>query len=167
MLGGVLLFEQRFVHVVGIAFTALILTENLMVAVEVKRWHPFMLLAQVNECAVPWRRIPRGRLLSRPTPYEMRVPLKFGRCSPCSCMWRHSWLSLRRCCSTPVREQGERGYGWAGRLRWLFAPVSLWQPSICPSSSPSSSLGALLCLQRRPRSPCGSVRCVCTACRAI
>ena len=47
MLGGVLLFEQRFVHVVGITFTALILTENLMVAVEVKRWHPFMLLAQV------------------------------------------------------------------------------------------------------------------------
>ena len=46
-LGGVLLFEQRFVHVVGITFTALILTENLMVAVEVKRWHPFMLLAQV------------------------------------------------------------------------------------------------------------------------
>jgi len=47
MLGGVLLFEQRFVHVVGITFTSLILTENLMVAVEVKRWHPLMLLAQV------------------------------------------------------------------------------------------------------------------------
>jgi phospholipid-translocating ATPase len=47
MLVGVLLFEQRFVHVVGITFTALILTENLMVVVEVKRWHPFMLLAQV------------------------------------------------------------------------------------------------------------------------
>jgi phospholipid-translocating ATPase len=47
MLGGVVLFEQRFVHVVGITFTALILTENLMVVVEVKRWHPLMLLAQV------------------------------------------------------------------------------------------------------------------------
>ena len=47
MLGGVLLFESRFAHVVGITFTALILTENLMVAVEVKRWHPLMLLAQV------------------------------------------------------------------------------------------------------------------------
>ena len=47
MLGGIFLFEQRFVHVVGITFTALILTENLMVAVEVKRWHPLMLLAQV------------------------------------------------------------------------------------------------------------------------
>ena len=46
-LGGVLLFEQRFVHVVGITFTALILTELIMVAVEVKRWHPLMLLAQV------------------------------------------------------------------------------------------------------------------------
>ena len=47
MLGGIFLFEQRFVHVVGITFTSLILTENLMVAVEVKRWHPLMLLAQV------------------------------------------------------------------------------------------------------------------------
>ena len=47
MLGGIVLFEQRFVHVVGITFTALILTELLMVAVEVKRWHPLMLLAQV------------------------------------------------------------------------------------------------------------------------
>ena len=45
MLGGIVLFEQRFVHVVGITFTALILTELLMVAVEVKRWHPLMLLA--------------------------------------------------------------------------------------------------------------------------
>ena len=47
MLLGVFLFEQRFVHVVGITFTALILTENLMVVCEIKRWHPFMLLAQV------------------------------------------------------------------------------------------------------------------------
>jgi len=47
MLGGVLLFEQRFVHVVGITFTSLILTENMMVAFEIRRWHPFMLLAQV------------------------------------------------------------------------------------------------------------------------
>jgi len=47
MLGGVLLFEQRFVHVVAITFTSLILNENIMVAVEVKRWHPLMLLAQV------------------------------------------------------------------------------------------------------------------------
>ena len=47
MLGGIVLFEQRFVHVVGITFTALILTELLMVAVEVKRWHPLMLLAQL------------------------------------------------------------------------------------------------------------------------
>ena len=32
---------------VGITFTSLILTENLMVVVEVKRWHPLMLLAQI------------------------------------------------------------------------------------------------------------------------
>ena len=47
MLGGILLFETRVSNVVGITFTALILTELIMVAVEVKRWHPLMLLAQV------------------------------------------------------------------------------------------------------------------------
>ena len=47
MLGGIVLFEERFVHVVGITFTALIFTELFMVAVEVRRWHPLMLLAQV------------------------------------------------------------------------------------------------------------------------
>ena len=47
MLGGVLVFDQRFVHVVGITFTALILTENLLVAVEIKKWHPIMFLSQV------------------------------------------------------------------------------------------------------------------------
>jgi len=46
MLGGILLFETRVSNVVGITFTALILTELIMVAVEVKRWHPLMLLAQ-------------------------------------------------------------------------------------------------------------------------
>ena len=52
-LGGIVLFEQRFVHVVGITFTALILTELIMVAVEVKRWHALMLLAQVIAIRLP------------------------------------------------------------------------------------------------------------------
>uniref|UniRef100_A0A7S0J4T9 P-type ATPase C-terminal domain-containing protein n=1 Tax=Calcidiscus leptoporus TaxID=127549 RepID=A0A7S0J4T9_9EUKA len=47
MFGGIVLFKGRFVHVVGITFTALVLVELIMVAVEVKRWHPLMLLAQV------------------------------------------------------------------------------------------------------------------------
>ena len=60
MLGGVLLFEQRFVHVVGITFTSLILTENLMVAVEVKQWHAIMLLAQVLTFLTTWARSSRS-----------------------------------------------------------------------------------------------------------
>ena len=47
MLLAIVLFEKRFVHVVAITFTSLILTELLMVANEVTRWHPLMLLAQV------------------------------------------------------------------------------------------------------------------------
>ena len=74
MLGGVLLFEQRFVHVVGITFTSLILTENLMVAVEVKQWHAIMLLAQVLTFLVYV-----GALvaLSSPTMIEATFDLEF------------------------------------------------------------------------------------------
>jgi phospholipid-translocating ATPase len=47
MLGAIFLFDRRLVHVVGITFTALILTELLMVAVEVKRWHTVMVASEV------------------------------------------------------------------------------------------------------------------------
>ena len=39
------------VHVVGITFTSLIFTELIIVAIEIKRWHPLMLLAQVPPTA--------------------------------------------------------------------------------------------------------------------
>ncbi|XP_061903145.1 probable phospholipid-transporting ATPase IIB isoform X4 [Entelurus aequoreus] len=46
MYGALVLFESEFVHVVAISFTALILTELLMVALTVRTWHWLMVLAQ-------------------------------------------------------------------------------------------------------------------------
>ncbi|XP_041723398.1 LOW QUALITY PROTEIN: probable phospholipid-transporting ATPase IIB [Coregonus clupeaformis] len=46
MYGALLLFESEFVHVVAISFTALILTELFMVALNIRTWHWLMVLAE-------------------------------------------------------------------------------------------------------------------------
>jgi len=46
MFGALLLFEDEFIHVVAISFTALILTELVMVALTIRTWHPLMLMAE-------------------------------------------------------------------------------------------------------------------------
>uniref|UniRef100_A0A3Q2XGB8 Phospholipid-transporting ATPase n=1 Tax=Hippocampus comes TaxID=109280 RepID=A0A3Q2XGB8_HIPCM len=46
MYGALVLFESEFVHVVAISFTALILTELLMVALTVRMWHWLMVVAE-------------------------------------------------------------------------------------------------------------------------
>jgi hypothetical protein len=80
MLGAIFLFDRRLVHVVGITFTSLILTELLMVAVEVKRWHTVMIASEVRlrwEGPHPlrhstWRRA--SRLAPRPRPSARLLP---------------------------------------------------------------------------------------------
>ena len=47
MFGALLLFEDEFIHVVSISFTALILTELIMVALTIRTWHPLMVGAEV------------------------------------------------------------------------------------------------------------------------
>ncbi|XP_069905944.1 probable phospholipid-transporting ATPase IIB isoform X3 [Oryctolagus cuniculus] len=47
MYGALVLFESEFVHVVAISFTALILTELLMVALTVRTWHWLMVVAEL------------------------------------------------------------------------------------------------------------------------
>ena len=47
MFGALLLFEDEFIHVVSISFTALILTELIMVALTIRTWHPLMVLAEL------------------------------------------------------------------------------------------------------------------------
>ena len=52
MFGGLLLFEDQFIHVVSITFTALILTELLMVALTIRTWHWVMVLAELSSLAL-------------------------------------------------------------------------------------------------------------------
>lgn len=47
MYGALVLFEDEFIHIVAISFTALILTELLMVALTIRTWHWFMLAAEL------------------------------------------------------------------------------------------------------------------------
>ncbi|XP_059751052.1 probable phospholipid-transporting ATPase IIB isoform X2 [Balaenoptera ricei] len=47
MSGALVLFESEFVHVVAISFTALVLTELLMVALTVRTWHWLMAVAEL------------------------------------------------------------------------------------------------------------------------
>ncbi|XP_067888576.1 probable phospholipid-transporting ATPase IIB isoform X2 [Heterodontus francisci] len=46
MYGALVLFESEFVHVVAISFTALILTELLMVALTIRTWHWLMVVGE-------------------------------------------------------------------------------------------------------------------------
>lgn len=39
MYGALILFEDEFIHIVSISFTALILTELIMVALTISTWH--------------------------------------------------------------------------------------------------------------------------------
>ena len=52
MLAGFLLFESQFIHVVSITFTALVLTELLMVALMIRTWHGLMLAAELFSITV-------------------------------------------------------------------------------------------------------------------
>lgn len=52
MYGALFLFEGEFIHIVAISFTALILTELIMVALTVRTWHYLMLLAELFSLAV-------------------------------------------------------------------------------------------------------------------
>lgn len=47
MYGALVLFEDEFIHIVTISFTALILTELIMVALTVRTWHYLILLAEL------------------------------------------------------------------------------------------------------------------------
>jgi phospholipid-translocating ATPase len=47
MILSIILFEDEFIHIVAISFTALIFNELLMVALEINTWHKFMILAEL------------------------------------------------------------------------------------------------------------------------
>ena len=47
MYGALLFFEDEFINIISISFTALILTELIMVALSVETWHSIMMMAEI------------------------------------------------------------------------------------------------------------------------
>ncbi|KAG0953609.1 hypothetical protein G6F29_002070 [Rhizopus arrhizus] len=66
MILSILLFEDEFIHIVAISFTALICNELLMVALEINTWHKLMILAEVITVLVYF-----GSMWLLPTYFDM------------------------------------------------------------------------------------------------
>ena len=52
MLLSLLLFESEFLHIVAISFTALVINELIMVALEITTWHTYMILSELGTAVV-------------------------------------------------------------------------------------------------------------------
>ena len=52
MYGAIWLFEDEFIHIVSISFSALIVTELLMVALTIRTWHYLMVAAEIASFAI-------------------------------------------------------------------------------------------------------------------
>jgi len=52
MLLSLYLFESEFLHIVAISYTALVINELIMVALEVTTWHTYMILSEVLTAVV-------------------------------------------------------------------------------------------------------------------
>lgn len=52
MLLSLFLFESEFLHIVAISFTALVLNELIMVALEITTWHPYMVASEVATAVI-------------------------------------------------------------------------------------------------------------------
>lgn len=52
MYGALIMFKDEFIHIVAISFTALVLTELIMVALTIRTWHYIMILAEIFSLAL-------------------------------------------------------------------------------------------------------------------
>jgi hypothetical protein len=52
MLLSLFLFESEFLHIVAISYTALVINELIMVALEVTTWHTYMILSEIATAVV-------------------------------------------------------------------------------------------------------------------
>ncbi|KAK0175080.1 hypothetical protein PV327_008862 [Microctonus hyperodae] len=52
MYGALVMFEDEFIHIVAISFSALVLTELIMVALTIRTWHHIMVLAELISLAL-------------------------------------------------------------------------------------------------------------------
>lgn len=109
MLLSLMLFESEFLHIVAISYTALVLNELIMVALEITTWHSYMVLSEVGTAAVYF-----GSMAV--------LPAYFGT-SNCACTWRSLWwkmvdaadrLQIWASCS-PLRSPTRSGSSWRFR----------------------------------------------------
>ncbi|KAI7882115.1 aminophospholipid-transporting P-type ATPase, partial [Mucor mucedo] len=70
MILSIILFEDEFIHIVAISFTALIFNELLMVALEINTWHKFMILAELITLLIYF-----GSMWLLPTYFDMQFIL--------------------------------------------------------------------------------------------
>lgn len=52
MYGALVMFEDEFIHIVAISFSALVLTELIMVALTIRTWHHIMIIAELISLAL-------------------------------------------------------------------------------------------------------------------
>jgi phospholipid-translocating ATPase len=52
MLLSLFLFESEFLHIVAISYTALVINELIMVALEITTWHSYMILSEIGTAVV-------------------------------------------------------------------------------------------------------------------
>merc|ERR1711994_478698 len=52
MFGAVIMFDDEFIHIVSISFTALILTELIMIALTVRTWHWAMIACEIISLSI-------------------------------------------------------------------------------------------------------------------
>lgn len=84
MLLSALLFESEFLHIVAISYTALVINELIMVALEITTWHTYMVISEAGTAVLYF-----GSMLV--------LPAYFGQSPDSSCR------------STRTREGGSGG----------------------------------------------------------
>ncbi len=52
MLLSLLLFDSDFLHIVAISFTALVINDLIMVALEVTTWHTYMIFSELSTAVI-------------------------------------------------------------------------------------------------------------------
>lgn len=85
MFGALLLFEDEFIHVVSISFTALIMTELIMVALTIRTWHWLMVLAEFLSLVIYMASLAIlhdffGRLICNLCTFTKDFNFRFGVC---------------------------------------------------------------------------------------
>lgn len=114
MLLSLLLFESEFLHIVAISFTALVINELIMVALEITTWHTYMVLSELGTALVYF-----GSMAI--------LPEYFGACILGPSPWLTS-QTFALCCPQPLRTK------WPLSSPFPASRYTLSRPSIRSST---------------------------------